>query len=270
MTSTTGPTAAETPPAASGRQGSRRSPAPEERQRDAERSRRALCEAALDEFAEKGFAGARVQDIAARAGVNKQLINYYFGGKEGLYREIQRGWPERETVFADPDLPLEEVAARYLAAGLADPRPARLLIWRGLTGGSTAGETYDDATLGQDVANLRQAQERGEIADDLDPGFVRLALMGIILAPVVLPQTARQVTGLDPGSPEFDASYGEQLRRLIRHLGGGTAPRSTEDTVTEPDAPDARNAPDGTDAPDASDGTDAPDRTDAPDEGNPR
>lgn len=234
MTPRTGPTAEETPPAASGRQGPRRSPAPEDRQRDAERSRKALCEAALDEFAEKGFAGARVQDIAARAGVNKQLINYYFGGKEGLYREIQRGWAESEAVFADPDLPLEEVAARYLGAGLADPRPARLLVWRGLTGESTAGETYDDATLGQDLANLRHAQERGEIAADLDPGFVRLALMGIILAPVVLPQTARHVTGLDPESPEFNESYGEQLRRLIRHI-GRTAPPSPEETVTEPD-----------------------------------
>jgi TetR/AcrR family transcriptional regulator len=239
MSPTTGPTAEETPPTASGRQGSRRSPAPEERQRDAERSRRALCEAALDEFAEKGFAGARVQDIAARAGVNKQLINYYFGGKEGLYREIQRGWAEHETVFADPDLPLEEIATRYLGAGLADPRPARLLIWRGLTGESMA-DTYDDATLGQDVANLGHAQERGEIADDLDPGFVRLALMGVILAPILLPQTARQVTGLDPDSPEFNETYGEQLRRLVRHL-GATAPQvPDEEPVTEPDEGSAR------------------------------
>src|SRR5450759_1887534 len=62
-----------------------RSPAAGERQRDAERSRQALLTAALDEFSLKGFAGARVAEIAERAGVNKQLINYYFGSKEGLY-----------------------------------------------------------------------------------------------------------------------------------------------------------------------------------------
>ena len=35
--------------------------------------------------ARQGLAGARVNDIADRAGVNKQLISYYFGGKEGLF-----------------------------------------------------------------------------------------------------------------------------------------------------------------------------------------
>ncbi|MFJ4189362.1 TetR family transcriptional regulator [Kitasatospora sp. NPDC089509] len=218
----------------------RRSPTPEERRRDADRSRQALLSAALDEFATKGFAGARVQDIATNAGVNKQLINYYFGGKEGLYRELQRSWTESEAVFADPDLPLEEVAARYLHAGLADPRPARLMVWRGLTGdGSAADEVHDDATLTQDLANLRQAQARGEIAAELDPGFVRLAVMGMILAPVMLPQAAREISGHAPDDPEFERHYGEQLRRLIRRLGDqahvGAEPTATTRSATETD-----------------------------------
>ena len=52
------------------RAGPRRSPAAGERQRDAERSRQALLTAALDEFSLKGFAGARVAEIAERAGVS--------------------------------------------------------------------------------------------------------------------------------------------------------------------------------------------------------
>lgn len=55
----------------------------------------------------------------------------------------------------------------------------------------------------------------------------------------VVPQTARQVTGLDPDSPEFNETYGEQLRRLVRHL-GATAPQSPEETVPEPDEGSAR------------------------------
>ena len=43
-------------------------------------------QAARGEFAGVGYAGARVAKIAARAGVNKQLIFYYFGSKQGLYR----------------------------------------------------------------------------------------------------------------------------------------------------------------------------------------
>src|ERR1035438_1270312 len=86
------------------RAGPRRSPAAGERQRDAERSRQALLTAALDEFSRKGFAGARVAEIAERAGVNKQLINYYFGSKEGLYLALQREWLQREARFGVPGL----------------------------------------------------------------------------------------------------------------------------------------------------------------------
>ncbi|MEC3916166.1 TetR family transcriptional regulator [Nocardia sp. CDC160] len=198
----------------------RRAPTAAERRRDAERSRQALLDAALDEFAAKGFDGARVQEIADRAGVNKQLIAYYFGGKEGLYQEIQRGWPAAEAERADPELPLDEVAARYLAAVLEDPRPARLLVWRGLTGSGTDTDYLAGAsTVEADLANLARAQGRGEIAAELDPAFVRMALMGMILAPVMLPETALQATGKEPGSPEFEQYYAAQLRALIRLLG---------------------------------------------------
>ncbi|WP_198287030.1 TetR family transcriptional regulator [Frankia sp. QA3] len=53
----------------------RRSPKPQERQRDPDRTRRLLLDAAA-EFAAHGYAGARISAIAARAGVNQQLISY--------------------------------------------------------------------------------------------------------------------------------------------------------------------------------------------------
>src|SRR6202020_856215 len=98
----------------------RRGPARPERQRDADRSRRALLDAALEEFSLRGFAGARVADIARRAGVNKQLINYYFGSKEGLYLALQRAWLDREESFAPPEVPLPDLVVRYLLDALAD------------------------------------------------------------------------------------------------------------------------------------------------------
>ncbi len=49
-------------------------------------TRAAILAAARSEFSVKGLSGARVNGIAARAGVNKQLIYYYFGSKEDLYR----------------------------------------------------------------------------------------------------------------------------------------------------------------------------------------
>lgn len=47
---------------------------------------RRIIAAASEEFAQHGFAGARIRSIVDAAGVNLAAINYYFGGKEGLYR----------------------------------------------------------------------------------------------------------------------------------------------------------------------------------------
>ncbi|MER7013608.1 TetR/AcrR family transcriptional regulator [Saccharopolyspora sp. NPDC000359] len=57
----------------------------EARQRDAERTRAEILEVATLEFADKGYAGARVDEIAARTSTTKRMIYYYFGGKEQLY-----------------------------------------------------------------------------------------------------------------------------------------------------------------------------------------
>src|SRR3712207_393903 len=58
------------------------------RARDADQTRRDILAAAAAEFSEKGYAGARVDDIAARTSTTKRMIYYYFGGKEGLYAAV--------------------------------------------------------------------------------------------------------------------------------------------------------------------------------------
>lgn len=60
-------------------------PALQTHRRDASVARAALIAAAVAEFSRKGFAGARVDEIAAAAGVNKQLVYHYFDSKQGLY-----------------------------------------------------------------------------------------------------------------------------------------------------------------------------------------
>ncbi|MFC0600388.1 TetR family transcriptional regulator [Streptomyces palmae] len=189
----------------------RRAPAPDERKLDAERSRRLLLEAALEEFAAKGFAGARVQDIADRAGLNKQLINYYFGGKEGLYQALNLQWLEKEAEFNDPGVPLDEVVVRYLRHALADPRGTRLNAWRALT-----GDVWEEQQ--EDLSDLERRQSAGELAADLDPASVMLLMIGAVSAPAVMPHAVRRIFGLEPDSPEFQERYTEQLRRMIRRL----------------------------------------------------
>jgi len=58
--------------------------------RDAAATQQRIIDAATDEFAAHGISGARVDEIAAKADVNKRMLYYYFGSKEQLFREILR------------------------------------------------------------------------------------------------------------------------------------------------------------------------------------
>jgi AcrR family transcriptional regulator len=53
--------------------------------RNKERTQSAILAAATDEFAEKGFAGARIEKIAERSGSNKRMLYYYYQNKEDLF-----------------------------------------------------------------------------------------------------------------------------------------------------------------------------------------
>src|SRR5438046_554474 len=60
-----------------------------------------IVAAAREEFARRGFAGARVEQIARRAGVNKQLLFYYFHSKRGLFQAVlAQSAGELETALA--------------------------------------------------------------------------------------------------------------------------------------------------------------------------
>jgi AcrR family transcriptional regulator len=60
----------------------------EARKRDPEQTRQEILDVATAAFAEKGLAGARVDEIAARTRTTKRMIYYYFGSKEGLYGAV--------------------------------------------------------------------------------------------------------------------------------------------------------------------------------------
>jgi AcrR family transcriptional regulator len=66
-----------------------------ETRRDPEGTRDKVLRAALAEFSEKGLGGARVDEIALRAGVNKRMLYHYFGSKDDLFLAAL------ENVYAD-------------------------------------------------------------------------------------------------------------------------------------------------------------------------
>lgn len=217
-------------PRSRARERPRRAPEPEQRQRDAERSRERLLAAALDEFSAHGYAGARINAIAERAGLNQQLITYYFGGKEGLYRAIEQRWLEQEATITAPDTPFEDILAGYMTAAFADPRGSRLLLWTGLTDSASPDEQAPaDSVQREDVSDLIRHQAHGEIDSDLDPALIQLALMGAALAPIAIPHVVRRLTGQNPADPEFQTRYTEQLRHLARRLAEPERPATSAD-----------------------------------------
>jgi AcrR family transcriptional regulator len=195
----------------------RRSPRGPERKRDPERTRERILDAALVEFGEHGFAGARISAIASRAGVNEQLISYYFDSKEGLYRTLQDRWRLTSADASRLELPIADVVAAFLRLNVEQRSYARLLAWDGLADTSSdadeAGGYFTEM-----VDDLRRRQRAGELADDLDPAYVLLLLFAAALAPTVIPQIARRFTGLDVDSLTFQAAYAEQLRRVVERL----------------------------------------------------
>ena len=84
-----------------------RKPRVRDRYSEAEQARLNILEIAAQEFADKGLAGARVDEIADKINSSKRMIYYYFGGKEELYRAVL------EQAYAK--IRAREAAANYAA-----------------------------------------------------------------------------------------------------------------------------------------------------------
>ncbi len=90
------------------------------RQRDAERTRAEILDVATSEFADRGYAGARVDEIAAKTSTTKRMIYYYFGGKEQLYVAVlERAYKRIRSLEQQLDVEhLDPVQAVRELAGL--------------------------------------------------------------------------------------------------------------------------------------------------------
>ena len=200
----------------------RRSPQPHERQRDAERTRRRILDAAAAEFSAHGYAGARVRTIAARAGVNQQLVSYYFDGKEGLFRAMSQQWQQRQRELAPPGTPLPEQVRRYALEVLQNPEAVRVFAWSGLqyTGPDDDPDRTSRAGLFADtVEELRALQQAGRLPAEVDPACLLVMLTAAALATTSLPHVIESVCGADARSPAFVEHFADQVAGLARLIG---------------------------------------------------
>lgn len=148
-----------------------------------------IIKAAAGEFASKGFAGARVDEIAVKAGVNKATIYYHIGGKEVLYKLVLKEVvgqiaDQLEKITSAPDAPVEEkfraliatISENILASEYFSP-----IIMREIAGGGENMPPEILALMGRVVSSLRRILSEGKDEGslrDVDPILTHLLVVG--------------------------------------------------------------------------------------------
>jgi AcrR family transcriptional regulator len=189
---------------------------------DTEGTRRRLRDAALVEFAERGFDGTTVGAIAARATVNKERLYSYFGDKKALW----------DLVLATE---LERLASSVggSAAGLDDvgefagatfdyhadhPELGRLLQWEGLQGGPAADVVGRTTHYREKVARFAAAQRDGLLDPGLDPAHLLFSMIALAAWWQTVPQLAEMITGAAPDNQKERARRREFVVEAARRL----------------------------------------------------
>jgi AcrR family transcriptional regulator len=162
--------------------------------------REAILAAALDEFSQRGFEAARLDDLAKRAGVAKGTIYLYFRDKEALFQELIRGMltPVVGTIEAmgQADIPIGVLADRIVDIFVREVYETRrkdvirLMITEGRRFPHIA-EFYYREVLSRIIAAMRallaRAAARGEVPAGLvdfpqiiaAPGLVAIVWSGL-------------------------------------------------------------------------------------------
>ncbi|UVJ39271.1 TetR/AcrR family transcriptional regulator [Arthrobacter sp. CJ23] len=171
---------------------------------DTERTKRLLLEAATAEFCQFGLAGARVDRIAAGAGVNKERIYQYFGKKDLLFDAVIAS--QLNMVMDEVPIEGEGVdavagyAGRLFDHHRADATLPRLLFWEGLERGDyVVDRSCRAANCASKVDRIMAALPgiaRGDAADLL------LTIISLCDAWAVLPELGGLVAGAAPDRAE--------------------------------------------------------------------
>lgn len=177
-------------------------------QRRAEDRPREICTAALDVFAEKGFAAAKLDEIAVRAGVSKGTLYLYFKDKEDLFRAVVRNTiaPNIDTVrtmVEAVDLPFPDVIRMFLprfAALTGQVRVgavAKMVIGESRNFPELAKVWHDEVVskaLGLIAGLIERAQAKGEVRPG-DPRLHAFTLMGPMLMGLLWRETLQPAGG---------------------------------------------------------------------------
>ncbi|MFI7612562.1 TetR/AcrR family transcriptional regulator [Nonomuraea terrae] len=166
-------------------------------------TRAALLAAAREEFAAYGVAGARVDRIAERAGVNKERIYGHFGNKEKLFDAvITEALDDLTAQIALPGGDPADYVAKRADYYQAHPELVRLLMWEALNYRGQEllpGQESRVERCARKAASLAAARGEEPSAETARMLFV---LTGLALFPAMMPQLARIILGEDADDHE--------------------------------------------------------------------
>lgn len=185
--------------------------------RDPERTRERILLAAFQEFAAKGLSGARVDQIARRAKINKRMLYHYFGNKRALFHAVLR-WKiaERQAharTFSDDSA--KNLPNRFLA-NCRDADWVRLLKWESLqmAGNRIENEAERRAATRRAQAELERRQRTGLLNPKFDARHMSLAKLSLTMFPVAFPHLTSLITGRLPDDPKFQREYMDFLEEF--------------------------------------------------------
>jgi AcrR family transcriptional regulator len=217
------------------RRGVRKAAPPKEttRTNDPERTMANILEVAMAEFAEKGLAGARIDEIADATQTSKRMIYYYFGSKEGLYlavlEESYRRMREIESQQHLENL-APEAALRRLVEFTFDHHVShenyiRLVISENMNRGQFLAQSQSIQQLNVPaISAIRQLYERGVASGDFRPGLDPIDIHASISALTFFNVSNRHTFGLifkrdltDPKvAAQRRANIAEMVVRFVR------------------------------------------------------
>lgn len=186
---------------------------------DVEGTKRKIIDAATVEFVAHGQHGTTIERIARRAGVNKERVYNYYGGKAELFALVLRD-KVAEGAGAVPFRPsgVEEVAefeGRLIDYNREHPELIRLLMWEALAYTETVpDEDKRVAMYRQRTGELEAGQRAAALTDELDADMLHVMLLALAGYGALLPHVVRMITGHDASEDRYRGAVIEGARRL--------------------------------------------------------
>jgi AcrR family transcriptional regulator len=195
--------------------------------RDAEATKARIFEAATEEFAAYGIAGARVDRIAHNAQANKQLIYAYFGDKRKLFYKVLDQTLVQVAEMVSTDITdLDRWVDEHIDYHQKHPELLRLLMWESLEvaladtcRGDARAERY-----GVKIQKIAEAQEQGLARKEVPPAYLLALLMSLINYSLMLPQVRGLIFGADYDAEALRAWTKDAVKRVAAAQPAEVAP----------------------------------------------